>query len=132
MVLSSVLQTLKPSLSKSSCDTYASLLRGMLSSLNLTGIPDRNLVVTNAKEFIQHIEKTCENKPKKAKQCYSALLVFEGPDFFEPNDRVFDQFRNLIHQHNQNDMSIEEKQELTKKQQQAYLSWSEIKKRSIS
>jgi hypothetical protein len=125
MNLPSLLKGLKPSLSMNSCHTYGSLLKHLWSDMGLIEDYSRDVIDAYASDIIKHIEKTCEDKPKKAKQLYSALLVFESPDLFSPLV-CFERFRNLIHQHNQNDMSQEEKQVLTKKQEEAYMKWSDI------
>jgi hypothetical protein len=74
------------------------------------------------------VEDSCETQPKKAKQLYSALLVFNNEDLMEPLD-CFKTMQNLIRKHNDADTLNEEKQELTEKQKKSYMSWADIIKR---
>jgi len=122
------LKSLKPTLSDSSCQTYASLLRSLWKQIEMRETISRTSIIKYCQDIVKEIESSNQTTPKKAKQLYSALLVFESPDIFESHD-CFLQFRNLIHEHNQKDVLEDEKQVLTSRQQDAYLSWDDIIKR---
>ena len=122
------IKTLKPSLSENSVQTYASLLRSLWKQLFIAESISRSSIGKHHKDIISYIETSCETQPKKAKQLYSAMLVFNTEDLLEPLD-CFQTMRNLIHKHNENDTMNEEKQELTEKQKKAYVSWEDIVKR---
>lgn len=122
------IKTLKPSLSENSIQTYASLLRSLWKQLFIAESISRSSIGKHHKDIISYIETSCETQPKKAKQLYSAMLVFNTEDLLEPLD-CFQTMRNLIHKHNENDTLNEEKQELTEKQKKAYVSWEDIVKR---
>ena len=125
MDLDTRIKSLKPSLSDNSVKTYASLLRSLWKELGLSDSISRTSLGKHHQRIIDFIESSYQDKPKKCKQLYSAMLVFDGPDVQEPLE-CFNSMRNLIHKHNQNDMSNEEKQELTERQKRSYLSWQEI------
>jgi hypothetical protein len=122
------LKSLKPSLSENSIQTYASLLRNLWKQLFIADTISRGTIAQHHKDIIAHIESTCASQPKKAKQLYSALLVFNNEDLMEPLD-CFLTMKNLIHKHNEIDTMNEDKQELTEKQKKSYMAWEDIIKR---
>jgi len=85
----------------------------------------RTSIEKHHQSIITHIENSCVEKPKKAKQLYSAMILFNQPDIHEPL-QCFQTMKDLIHVHNKNDMILEEKQELTPAQKRSYLNWKEI------
>lgn len=125
MDLNTRIKALKPNLSSNSVQTYASLLRSLWKQLCLEESISRTSIGKHYQHIIDYVESTCVDQPKKAKQLYSAMLVFNDPDLHEPLE-CFQTMKNLIHAHNQNDMISEEKQELTEAQKRSYLSWNEI------
>jgi len=129
MDLNARIKVLKPTLSENSVQTYASLLRNLWKQLFIPGTISRGNIGKHHKDIVTYIESACENQPKKAKQLYSALLVFSmEDDLMEPLD-CFQTMKNLIHKHNEVDTLIEEKQELTDRQKKSYISWDDIIKR---
>ena len=125
MDLNTRIKALRPSLSANSVQTYASLLRSLWKQLAIEECISRTSIGKHHQHIIDYIESTCSEQPKKAKQFYSAMLVFNEPDLHEPL-ACFQTMKNLIHAHNQNDMITEQKQELTEAQKKAYLSWDDI------
>jgi hypothetical protein len=122
------IKALKPTLSLNSVQTYASLLRNLWKQISIEESISRTAIGKHHKDIIDFIESSCSDQPKKAKQLYSALLVFNNEDLMEPLD-CFQTMKNLIHKHNEIDTFNEEKQELTEKQKKSYLSWENIIKR---
>ena len=122
------IKTLRPSLSENSVQTYASLLRTLWKQLFIADSISRTSIGKHHKDIIEHVETSCVTQPKKAKQLYSALLVFNSEDLMEPLD-CFQTMKNLIHKHNEADIFNEEKQELTERQKASYMAWVDIIKR---
>jgi hypothetical protein len=125
MDLNTRIKALKPALAMNSVQTYASLLRNLWKQLGFEECISRTSIGKHHQHITDYIESTYIEQPKKAKQLYSAMLVFNEPDLHEPLE-CFQTMKNLIHAHNQNDMISEEKQELTSAQKKAYLSWNDI------
>lgn len=123
------LKALKPSISLSSAMTYASLLRSLKASLAQTSMIEnfefsRSSICQFSTQIIDFIEKEYKKKPKHAKQLYSALLLFDQG--FQSPAKCFAIMRAMIKKHNNEDKGEELKQELTKRQKEAYMPWDEI------
>jgi hypothetical protein len=127
MDLNDRLRALNPKLADNSIKTYGSLLRHLWKNLEIEETISRASIGKYHRNIIDYIEDKCQTQPKKAKQLYSALLIF-NVDFTEPME-CFQTMKNLIHKHNESDTLCEEKQELTENQKKSYLSWNDIIKR---